>query len=88
MQIVPFLTHYLLVYANFDFSSFSLISYLLIPFYLYTKPLLFTYVFPSIYPPIPFYLHTYFLLFTLGRCIIDILEELNYHRDETNLSSR
>ena len=29
MQIVPFLTHYLLVYANFDFSSFSLISYTL-----------------------------------------------------------
>ena len=28
MQIVPFLTHYLLVYANFDFSSFSLISYI------------------------------------------------------------
>lgn len=27
MQIVPFLTHYQLVYANFDFSSFSLISY-------------------------------------------------------------
>ena len=26
MQIVPFLTHYQLVYANFDFSSFSLIS--------------------------------------------------------------
>ena len=29
MQIVPFLTHYQLVYTNFDFSSFSLISYLL-----------------------------------------------------------
>ena len=29
MQIVPFLTHYQLVYANFDFSSFSLISYTL-----------------------------------------------------------
>ena len=29
MQIVPFLTHYQLVYANFDFSSFSLISYVL-----------------------------------------------------------
>ena len=28
MQIVPFLTHYQLVYANFDFSSFSLISYI------------------------------------------------------------
>ena len=27
MQIVPFLTHYQLVYINFDFSSFSLISY-------------------------------------------------------------
>jgi hypothetical protein len=27
MQIVPFLTHYQLVYANFYFSSFSLISY-------------------------------------------------------------
>ncbi|MFC2773682.1 MAG: hypothetical protein ACFN4W_05685, partial [Segatella oris] len=27
MQIVPFLTHYQLVYTNFDFSSFSLISY-------------------------------------------------------------
>ncbi|MDD7257454.1 MAG: hypothetical protein PUH24_04130, partial [Prevotellaceae bacterium] len=27
MQIVPFLTHYQLVYANFDFSSFSVISY-------------------------------------------------------------
>ena len=27
MQTVPFLTHYQLVYANFDFSSFSLISY-------------------------------------------------------------
>ena len=27
MQIVPFFTHYQLVYANFDFSSFSLISY-------------------------------------------------------------
>jgi len=27
MQIVPFLPHYQLVYANFDFSSFSLISY-------------------------------------------------------------
>ena len=26
MQIVPFLTHYQLVYINFDFSSFSLIS--------------------------------------------------------------
>ena len=29
MQIVPFLTHYQLVYANFYFSSFSLISYTL-----------------------------------------------------------
>ena len=27
MQIVPFLTHYQLVCINFDFSSFSLISY-------------------------------------------------------------
>ena len=27
MQIVPFLPHYQLVYINFDFSSFSLISY-------------------------------------------------------------
>ena len=27
MQIVPFLTHYQLVCASFDFSSFSLISY-------------------------------------------------------------
>ena len=27
MQIVLFLPHYQLVYANFDFSSFSLISY-------------------------------------------------------------
>ena len=27
MQIVPFLTHYQLVYANFDLSSFSVISY-------------------------------------------------------------
>ena len=26
MQIVPFPTHYQLVYTNFDFSSFSLIS--------------------------------------------------------------
>ena len=26
MQIVPFLTHYQLVYTNFDFSSFSRIS--------------------------------------------------------------
>ena len=29
MQIVPFLPHYQLVYINFDFSSFSLISYTL-----------------------------------------------------------
>ena len=29
MQIVLFLPHYQLVYANFDFSSFSLISYYL-----------------------------------------------------------
>lgn len=29
MQIVLFLPHYQLVYANFDFSSFSLISYTL-----------------------------------------------------------
>ena len=28
MQIVPFLPHYQLVYINFDFSSFSLISYM------------------------------------------------------------
>lgn len=27
MQIVPFLTHYQLVYSNFNLSSFSLISY-------------------------------------------------------------
>ena len=27
MLIVPFLPHYQLVYINFDFSSFSLISY-------------------------------------------------------------
>ena len=27
MQIVPFLPHYQLVYANFDFASFSVISY-------------------------------------------------------------
>ena len=27
MQTVPFLPHYQLVYINFDFSSFSLISY-------------------------------------------------------------
>ena len=30
MQIVPFLTHYQLVYASFYFSSFSLISYTVI----------------------------------------------------------
>ena len=30
MQIVLFLPHYQLVYANFDFSSFSLISYVVI----------------------------------------------------------
>ena len=30
MQIVLFLPHYQLVYANFDFSSFSLINYLAI----------------------------------------------------------
>ena len=29
MQIILFLPHYQLVYANFDFSSFSLISYFL-----------------------------------------------------------
>ena len=29
MQIVLFLPHYQLVYANFDFSSFSLINYIL-----------------------------------------------------------
>jgi len=29
MQIVLFLPHYQLVYNNFDFSSFSLISYIL-----------------------------------------------------------
>jgi len=28
MQIVLFLPHYQLVYANFDFSSFSLINYI------------------------------------------------------------
>ncbi|ATV38675.1 hypothetical protein CUB95_09110 [Prevotella intermedia] len=27
MQIVPFLPHYQLVFANFDFASFSVISY-------------------------------------------------------------
>ena len=27
MQIIPFLTHYQLVYTSFDISSFSLISY-------------------------------------------------------------
>ena len=40
------------------------------------------------YIRIPFYLYTYSLLFTLGSCIIDILNKLNYHRDDTNLSSR
>gem|GEM_PF-3450837 len=30
MQIVPFLTHYQLVYINIDISSFSVISYLVI----------------------------------------------------------
>src|SRR3712207_7556274 len=34
MQIVPFSTHYQLVYTNFDFSSFSLISCFLLCVYL------------------------------------------------------
>ena len=52
------------------------------------SPRVSTTVLPSIYIRTPFYLHTYSLLFTLGSCIIDILEKLNYHRDDTNLSSR
>ena len=47
-----------------------------------------TYLLHSIYIQSSFYLYTYSLLFTLGSCIIDILEKSNYHRDETNLSSR
>ena len=50
--------------------------------------ILFIYILPSIYSRIPERLHTYSILFTLGSCIIDILEKSNYHRDDTNLSSR
>ena len=37
MQIVPFLPHYQLVYANFDFASFSVISYIVICLILHDK---------------------------------------------------
>ena len=42
MQIVPFLPHYQLVYINFDFSSFSLISYILKAALLRRKTMSFT----------------------------------------------
>ena len=42
MQIVPFLTHYQLVYTNFDFSSFSLISYVAKVWFLVCKKGVFT----------------------------------------------
>ena len=42
MQIVLFLPHYQLVYINFDFSSFSLISYDVIANYLATQTKFFT----------------------------------------------
>ena len=51
--------------------------------------------FTCIYSPIPERLLPYSILFIygvpsiyIGSCIIDILEKLNYHHDETNLSSR
>ena len=57
-------------------------------FKLHTSPRVSIPVSPRNYVPIPFYLYTYSLLFTLGSYIIDILEKSNYHRDDTNLSSR
>ena len=47
--------------------------YLASPEKLLPYSILFIYGVPSIY---------------IGSCIIEILEKLNYHRDETNLSSR
>ena len=49
MQIILFLPHYQLVYANFDFSSFSLISYcaiyMLLPSNLHAFPAQFLTIF-------------------------------------------
>ena len=63
-------------------------DYIRSSFQLHTSPRVSTPVSPRNYSRTPFYLHTYSLLFTLGSCIIDIPEKSNYHRDDTNLSSR
>ena len=87
MQIVPFLTHYLLVYANFDFSSFSLISYIRMLLRLPPYSILFIYEAPSIYIRIPFYLPSYSLLFTYVFPSIYIREVYHRHTGGIELSS-
>ena len=62
MQIVPFLTHYQLVYANFYFSSFSLISYSLLPYFLLLTTILLTTLLLTPYPSTTYNLITYYLL--------------------------